>query len=62
MAERGRRDDRDAPECVEHQQIGITGDDQIGPAIDRKIQEFVVSRIPASSYNFGYRNQFSGRK
>jgi hypothetical protein len=49
MAQRegGRRYDRNVAERVEHEQISVTGDDEIGAAGDGQLEKFVVLRITA---------------
>ena len=37
---------------MKHEEVGIAGDDQVGSAVDRKIKEFVVRRIPARADQF----------
>ena len=65
LYEIGRRDDRDLSEWVEREQIGVAGDDQIGMAVYRQFQEFVVLRITARDdplndpYQFGPRDEFA---
>jgi len=45
LHESGRRDDGNFPERVGRQQVGIAGDDQVGPAIDGQFQKLVVMWI-----------------
>src|SRR5438309_5605188 len=47
LYEIGGRDDRDVPEWVEREQIGVAGDDQVGMAVYRRFQEFVIRGIAA---------------
>jgi len=52
-----RRHDRDTVEGVKGQQIGVAGDDQIRPAVDRQLEKFVVGRIAASRDALDDRNE-----
>lgn len=42
-----RCDDRDAPEWVECQKVGVTTDDVTGTSADRQFQKFIVLRVAA---------------
>src|SRR5271170_1630432 len=53
LHEGGGRDDRNFPERIEREQIGVAGDDQIGMAADGQLEEFVILRIAAGSYPLG---------
>ena len=57
MTKSGWRDDRDVPEGMQHQQIEITGDDDIRPTIRRQFEKFVVGGIAAHRDPLGDRHQ-----
>src|SRR3984893_17876596 len=62
LHEGGRCNDRDSPERIEREEIGIAGDDQIGMAVDSQLQKFVVLRITTGSDSNGYRDQLGRYK
>ena len=54
LHEAGRRDNRDAAKRIEHEQIAVASDDQMGTAVDRQLKKFVVSYIAAGGNALGY--------
>src|SRR5262249_15489111 len=52
-----RRDDRDSPERIKREEIGIAGDDQISIAVYRQLQKLVVVRITTAGDPLGDRDQ-----
>jgi hypothetical protein len=46
------------PERIESQEIGVTGHDQIGMAVDRQLEKFVVVRITTGGDPLGDGDQF----
>ncbi len=59
LHERGRRDDGNAPERVEHEEIIVAGHDEIGAAVDRQVEKFVIGRITALCDVLDDRHQLS---
>ena len=57
----GRCDDRNFPEGIEREQIGVAGDDQIRFAVDGQFQKFVVLGITAGSDPLGNIDQLGRR-
>ena len=45
-----RRQDVDAAERVQRQQVLVSGDDDLSLAVDRQFQELVVLRVAAGAY------------
>jgi hypothetical protein len=62
MAEGCWRDDRDAVKAIQNEEIGVSGNDDIGAAVDRQFEKFIVFWVTARSDAFGNRHQFSIRK
>jgi hypothetical protein len=49
MYERSRRNDRDSLKGIEHEQIGVAGDDKVSIAVYCKLEKLVVVKIVTSS-------------
>ena len=47
LREGHRRDDRNAAEWVQHQQVFVPREDKIGMAVDGQVEKLVISRIAA---------------
>jgi hypothetical protein len=62
LHEGGTGNDRDSPERIEREEIGVTGDDQIGVAVDSQLKKFVVLRITSGSDSLGDRDQLGRRQ
>jgi len=58
MAEGSRRDDWYAPEAIQNEQIGVTGNDDIGAAVNRQFEEFIVLGVASRGDVLGNRHQF----
>lgn len=62
LHESRRRDNRDSPEGIEHQQIGIVGHDEIGMAVHGQFEKLVVRGITARRKPLGDRHGFRRRQ
>jgi hypothetical protein len=60
LNEGGGRDDRDAAEGVQRQQVPIPADDELGMAVDREFEEFVIRRVAAGDDTLADRHRLGG--
>ncbi len=55
LREGGGRDNRDTPEGIEHQQVFVAGQDEIGATIHRQFEKLVIRLVAASHHALGDR-------